>query len=86
MNERFKELLYEAANYAMKNTKFHSHYEREEWEEDVANMIREKFAEAIVRKCCEVINAAKPGVVQVPAEVALDMTSKNVKAYFGVKE
>ncbi len=45
-----------------------------------------KFTELIVRECCEVINAAKPGVVQVPAEVALDMTAKNVKAYFGVEE
>ncbi len=44
-----------------------------------------KFTELIVRECCEVINAAKPGVVQVPAEVALDMTAKNVKAYFGVE-
>ncbi len=45
-----------------------------------------KFTELIVRECCEVINAAKPGVVQVPAEVALDMTAKNIKAYFGVEE
>ena len=47
---------------------------------------RKKFAELIVRECCEVINAAKPGVVQVPAEVALDMATKNVKSYFGVEE
>ncbi len=47
---------------------------------------RKKFAELIVRECCEVINAAKPGVVQVPAEVTLDMATKNVKSYFGVEE
>jgi len=44
----------------------------------------EKFAELIVRECVTVINAAKPGVNQVPAEVALDMTAKNIKTYFGV--
>jgi hypothetical protein len=44
------------------------------------------FAKTIVQECCEVINAAKPGVVQVPAEVALDMTSKNIKARFEVRE
>ena len=46
---------------------------------------RQKFAELIVAECCNVINAGKPAVNQVPAEVALDMTAKNVKAYFGVE-
>lgn len=46
---------------------------------------KEYFAELLITECCKVINAAKPGVVQVPAEVALDLTAKNVKAYFGVK-
>jgi len=45
-----------------------------------------KFAELIVKECVTVILAAKPGVVQVPAEVALDMTAKNIKAYFGGEE
>jgi hypothetical protein len=44
----------------------------------------EKFAEMLIQECCEVINAAKPGVDQLPPEVALDMATKNVKAYFGV--
>lgn len=43
------------------------------------------FAELLVRECVAVILAAKPGVVQVPAEVALDQTAKNVKTYFGVE-
>lgn len=45
-----------------------------------------KFAELIVSKCVEVIDAAKVGYDQVPAEVALDMAAKNVKAYFETEE
>jgi len=45
---------------------------------------KEKFAELLIQECCGVINAAKPGVDQLPPEVALDMAAKNVKAYFGV--
>ena len=45
----------------------------------------EMFAELIVRKCCEVIAAGKVGYTQVPSEVALDLTVKNLNAYFGVK-
>lgn len=45
-----------------------------------------KFAELIVSKCVEVIDAAKVGYGQVPAEVALDMAAKNVKAYFETEE
>jgi hypothetical protein len=52
--------------------------------EDLSGVF-ERFAQLIVQECCEVINAAKPGVNQVPAEVALDMTAKNVKAYFVLK-
>lgn len=49
---------------------------------------RKKFAELIVRECAEVIAAQKPvwQNTDVPAEIALDMAAKNVKAYFGVKE
>ncbi len=75
MNERVQELAKEASKWYLANaTEFSS---PAEW--------NEKFTELIVRECCEVINAAKPGVVQVPAEVVLDMTAKNVKAYFGIK-
>jgi hypothetical protein len=51
---------------------------------DKTNLDLEKFAELLIQECCEVINAAKPGVDQLPPEVALDMAAKNVKAYFGV--
>ncbi len=47
---------------------------------------RKKFAELIVKECCEVIDAGKIGYNQVPAEAALDLTSKNVKAYFGITD
>lgn len=73
MNERILKLFTQAC--------YHGDYEPE----NVPNEVVEKFAELIVKECCEVIDAAKPSVVQVPAEVALDMTAKNVKAYFGVE-
>ena len=54
----------------------------------VQNLISQKFAELIVRECAEVIDAQKPvwQNTDVPAEIALDMAAKNVKAYFGVEE
>lgn len=45
----------------------------------------EKFTELVVNECAAVINAGKDGWAQIPVEVALDLTAKNVKAYFGVK-
>ena len=49
-------------------------------------MIHEEFARLLIDRCVEVVLAAKPGLIQVPGEVAADMISKNVKAYFGVNE
>ena len=77
MNERIKELEKQATEIVRCGLNGTSTAE---------SFNRKKFAELIVRECCEVINAAKPGVVQVPAEVALDMATKNVKSYFGVEE
>jgi hypothetical protein len=45
----------------------------------------ELFVELIVQECAEIIDAGKIGYNQVPAEVALDLTAKNVKEHFGVK-
>jgi len=81
MNERAIELYKQAIEFAYTSIG-KDHADTSYFQGTVAG----KFAELIVRECCEVINAAKPGVVQVPAEVALDMTAKNVKAYFGVEE
>ena len=61
MNERIKELFDEAANYAMKNTKFHIDHEREEWQKDVDNLLKEKFAELIVRECAMLVETLSPG-------------------------
>lgn len=47
--------------------------------------VAENFAELIVRDCIEIVEASKAGFSQVPAEVALDLTAKNIKAYFGLK-
>ena len=54
----------------------------------VWNEFPEVFAELIVRECAEVIDAQKPvwQNTDVPAEIALDMAAKNIKAYFGVEE
>lgn len=75
MNERIKQLANKALKQSDTDNDGLTVFDNDELE---------KFAELIIRECCEVINAAKPGVVQVPAEVALDMTAKNVKTYFGV--
>ena len=81
MNERIQELALAAGKYADETQPRGSYTRDGMW----LYAYNEKFAELIVRECCEVINAAKPGVVQVPAEVALDMATKNVKSYFGVE-
>jgi hypothetical protein len=47
---------------------------------------KEKFAELIVLDFVKVVNATRPAVGGVPAELALDWVEKNVKAYFGVEE
>lgn len=44
----------------------------------------EAFVEEIVQECITVIEAAKPGVDQLPPEVALTMAANNVRAYFGL--
>jgi len=45
----------------------------------------QKFAELIVIECVKVCEAAKPGVEQVPADIAINIVIKNLKDYFGVK-
>lgn len=67
------------------NEKFKEIAVKAQVEHCVSHVRLQEFAELIVRECCMVIDAAKPGVIQVPAEVALDMTVKNVKAYFEVE-
>jgi hypothetical protein len=44
-----------------------------------------QLIELTAKECCKVINEAKTGVNQIPAEVALDMIAKNIMEYFEVK-
>lgn len=53
---------------------------------DPSTVNLEKFAELIVRECIEIVEASKVGFSQVPAEVALDLTAKNINSYFGIKD
>ena len=78
MNERIKELERQADEYADGLG-----LAGDEW----CDAQSTRFAELIVRECTEVIDAQKPvwQNTDVPASVALDLASKNVKAYFGVK-
>lgn len=80
MNERTQDLIEQFATNLLNR----SGYDMREYEPFLKEA--EKFAELIVSKCVEVIDAAKVGYDQVPAEVALDMVAKNVKAYFGTEE
>jgi hypothetical protein len=77
MNERIFELAHQAG--------FNTFWNGAHIVFDVSTKENMKeFAEMLIQECCEVINAARPGVDQLPPEVALDMAAKNVKAYFGV--
>lgn len=80
MNERTQDLIEQFATNLLNR----SGYDMREYEPFLKEA--EKFAELIAQHCVEVIDAAKAGYDQVPAEVALDMAAKNVKAYFGTKD
>lgn len=79
MNERIRELALKAA-------------ESSNWKPGLGNEHVQEyfqaFAELIVKKCVEVIDAQTPvwENTNVPAEFALDHATRNVKAYFGVEE
>ena len=85
MNERIQELA-KQANARKLGWAYYRGEVRQENAVELHSVDLELFAELIVSKCVEVINAAKVGYDQVPAEVALDMAAKNVKAYFGTEE
>ena len=81
MNERIKGLAQQTG--ILYNTRDDEYFTR--FSDGVTRLDMEEFAKLLIRECVEVINAAKPGVNQLPAEVALDIVSKNVKAYFGIE-
>ena len=80
MNERIRQLAKQATKEVWGNDPFNGAPTFEGHELD-----EEKFAELIVAEACLVLEAGKSGVNQVPAEVALHMMQKNLKAYFGVE-
>lgn len=47
-----------------------------------------KFAELVAATCVEIVEAQKISWsnTQVPPEVVIDMTVKNIKAYFGIEK
>lgn len=77
MNQQFRKLALETDAYCDQHYPNHPHYDVL-WEQ--------KFAELIVLDFVKVVNATRPAVGGVPAELALDWVEKNVKAYFGVEE
>ena len=87
MNERLYQLMRQAQSvaYAKASAKKKTNSPQNN---TVWNEFPEVFAELIVRECAEVIDAQKPvwQNTDVPAEIALDMAAKNIKAYFGVTE
>lgn len=84
MNERIKELGRQAWAKTLESVEFYDAVG--DLNEDFHIKYNQVFAELLVARCAEIVEAAKPGMVDgVPAEVALDLTAKNIKAYFGVK-
>lgn len=43
-----------------------------------------EFSRKIIEECCNVIDAARPGIDQLPAEIALDIVIKNIKSYMEI--
>lgn len=87
MNERIKELAVQAMDKhfpSFDNITARGQYSSSTYNRAIEEMML-MFAELIVRECVEIVEASKAGFSQVPAEVALDLTAKNIKAYFGLK-
>lgn len=78
VNDKIEELAGQAYQFAADNA--------DETGKGQLGVFAEKFAELIIRECIEIVNASKAGFSQVPAEVALDLTAKNIKAFFGVEQ
>ena len=75
MNKRIKELAEQCTSWSDGST-----WTRHEVFD------KEKFAELIVLDLVKVIDAVRPTVNGVPAELALDWVTKNVKGHLGVEE
>ena len=68
MNERIKELVKQATNI-----------EEHKWGVSYDNFDKEKFAELIVRECCDIADEVERADMD-------SYVSKYIKAHFGVKE
>ena len=82
MNKRIKELVQQTDAWCDQNLPAN-------WTDDVDQHLplwNAKFAELIVLDFVNIVNATRPAVGGVPAELALDWVERNVKAYFGVEE
>ena len=75
MNERIKELIEQAEDYASEQHDFHTHFERTLRYE----AFKEKFAELIVKECMNVLD---PGGHQL---IARFHTRQWLSEHFGVK-
>ena len=76
MNERIKELAEQATSTLSMN---HEGYRGKGYIEQVEYFDKEKFAELIVRKCCNIADEVE--------RVDMDSyVSKYIKAHFGVEE
>jgi hypothetical protein len=75
MNERIKELIEQAEDYAAEQHDFHTHFERTLRYE----AFKEKFAELIVKECIQVLD---PGGHQL---IARFHTRQWLSEHFGVK-
>ena len=74
MNPRIKQIAQQATS------QYSPTYYTPEWIEN--------FALLIVQDCVELVEAQKVTCrnTEIPADVMLDLTSKNIKAYFGVEQ
>ena len=76
MNERIKELIEQAEDYAAEQHDFHTHLERTLRYE----AFKEKFAELIVKECVTIMTDASQ------SKLRLSDAIWNTKQHFGVEE
>ena len=76
MNERIKELIEQAEDYAAEQHDFHTHFERTLRYE----AFKEKFAELIVKECITIMTDASD------SKLRLSDAIWNTKIHFGVEE
>jgi len=81
MNERIKNLVYEAEEYAL--DKANEHDGDEDYEYTFEDDFQEKFAELIVRECADI---AKHHVMNISTYADAEFVNEQIKEHFGVEE